>query len=106
VGTDRGYTQALPEHFHLPVRALGYSLVMDYKVTELGRQANSQGAVMVDGAFYCPAMPEALVNASCDKRAGRADEATYKARVSARGQWRLVRKQGPDADGYARRRRL
>ena len=31
LGADRGYTQALPEHFHLPVRALGYSLVMDYK---------------------------------------------------------------------------
>jgi hypothetical protein len=102
LGADRGYTQALPERFHLPVRALGYSLVMDYKVTELGRQANSQGAVMVDGAFYCPAMPEALVSASCDKRAGRADEATYKARVSARQPWRLVRKEGPDADGYER----
>ena len=36
LGADRGYTQALPERFHLPVRALGYSLVMDYKVTELG----------------------------------------------------------------------
>ena len=58
LGADRGYTQALPERFHLPVRAFGYSLVMDYKVTELGRQANSQGAVMVDGAFYCPALPE------------------------------------------------
>jgi hypothetical protein len=43
-----------------------------------------------------------LVNASPDKRAGRADEATYKARVSARQPWRLVRKEGPDADGYER----
>jgi hypothetical protein len=102
LGADRGYTQALPEQFHLPVRALGYSLVMDYKVTELGRQANSQGAVMVDGVFYCPAMPEALVTASSDKRAGTTDEATYKARVFARQQWRLVRKDGPDADGYER----
>jgi len=102
LGADRGYTQALPERFHLPVRALGYSLVMDYKVTELGRQANSQGAVMVDGAFYCPAMPEALVTASADKRAGRADEETSSERISARRSWRLVRKEGPDADGYER----
>ena len=102
LGADRGYTQCRPEHFHLPVRALGYSLVMDYKAAELGRQANSQGAVMVDGAFYCPAMPEDLVSASADKRAGNIDEATYKARISARAQWRLVRKAGPDQDGYER----
>jgi hypothetical protein len=43
LGADRGYTQCRPEHFHLPVRALGYSLVMDYKAAELGRPANTQG---------------------------------------------------------------
>jgi hypothetical protein len=84
------------------VRALGYSLVMDYKATELGRQANSGGAVMVDGAFYCPGMPEDLVAASVDLRAGTIDAATHAARIAARGSWRLVRKQGPDKDGYER----
>jgi len=102
VGADRGYTQGRPEHFHLPVRSLGYSLVMDYKSTELGRQANSQGAVMVDGGFYCPAMPEALVRASSEKRTGTIDEKTFRERISARRPWRLVRKSGPDADGYER----
>jgi hypothetical protein len=102
LGADRGYTQGLPERFHLPARALGYSLVMDYKASQLGRQANSQGAVMVDGAFYCPAMPEALVAASADRRAGTIDEATYKARTEARASWRLVRKDGPDQHGYER----
>ena len=102
LGADRGYTQGLPERFHLPVRSLGYSLVMDYKATELGRQANSQGAVMVDGTFYCPAMPEDLISASSGKRAGTIDEKTYSSRISARRPWRLVRKSGPDADGYGR----
>jgi hypothetical protein len=102
LGADRGYTQCLPEHFHLPVRSLGYSLVMDYKAAELGRQANTQGAVMVDGAFYCPAMPENLITAGADKRAGIIDEVAYRARTEARGQWRLVRKAGPDQDGYER----
>ena len=68
---------------------LGYSLVMDYKAQDLGRQANSQGAVLVDGAFYCPAMPEVLVTASADGRAGAIDEATYEARIAARANWRL-----------------
>ena len=82
LGADRGYSQARPEHFHLPVRALGYSLVMDYKETELGRQANSGGAVMVEGTFYCPAMPEDLVQASARPASGdhrRADlRGTYR----------------------------
>jgi hypothetical protein len=102
LGADRGYTQAHPERFHLPVRSLGYSLVMDYKETELGRQANSGGAVMVEGTFYCPAMPEPLVHASADLRRGVIDAATYSARIAARASWRLVHKQGPDADGYER----
>lgn len=102
LGADRGYSQGLPERFHLPARALGYSLVMDYKAKDLGRQANSQGAVLVDGAFYCPAMPEALVTASAERRAGAIDEATYKAHIVARANWRLSRRAGPDQDGYER----
>ena len=102
LGADRGYTQVLAEHFHLPVRAIGYRIVMDYKQQDLGRQANSGGAVLVDGCFYCPAMPEALVSASGDHRAGTIDEATFTARLKARSSYRLVRKSGPDNDGYER----
>jgi hypothetical protein len=102
LGADRGYTQVLAEHFHLPVRAIGYRIVMDYKGQDLGRQANSGGAVLVDGCFYCPAMPEALVSASGDHRAQTIDEATFAARVKARSSYRLVRKSGPDNDGYER----
>jgi hypothetical protein len=102
LGADRGYTQVRPEHFHLPARALGYRVVMDYKETELGRQANSDGAVLVDGCFYCPAMPEDLVAASVDWRRGTIDAATHDARIAARASWRLPRKEGPDHDGYER----
>jgi len=102
VGADRGYTQVLPEHFHLPVRALGYTLVMDYRGDQLGRQANSAGAVMVDGCFYCPGMPEDLVTAGADLRGGVIDMARFVERIAARAPWRLVRKEGPDQDGYER----
>jgi ribosomal protein L32E len=102
LGADRGYTQVIPERFHLPVRALSYSIVMDYRIDQLGYQANSQGAVMVDGTFYCPAMPDLLVSASKDARNRLIDEQTHKARISARVPWQLVRKQGPDQDGYER----
>ncbi len=102
LGADRGYTQVTPEHFHLPVRALGYSLVMDYKGQDLGRQANSGGAVLVDGCFYCPAMPEPLVSATGDRRAATINETTFSARLKARSAYRLVRKSRPDKDGYER----
>ena len=102
LGADRGYTQVHPEHFHLPARALGYRIVMDYKATELGRQANSDGAVLVEGRFYCPAMPEDLVAASADWRNGAIDATTHDARIAARTSWRLARKERPDDDGYER----
>ncbi len=102
LGVDRGYTQGLPERFHLPVRALGYSLVMDYRGAELGRQASSGGAVLVDGTFSCPSMPEVLVAAGGDFRRASIDKATYEARILARTPYRLSRKAGPDKDGYER----
>jgi hypothetical protein len=57
---------------------------------------------MVDGAFHCPAMPDPLVRASADHRAGLIDETTRARRIEARAAWPLVRKEGPDRDGYER----
>ena len=57
LGYDRAYTQAIPGRFHLPARALGYSPVMDYRGDQLGIQANTQGALLVEGTWYCPPCP-------------------------------------------------
>ncbi len=102
LGVDRAYSGALAETFHLPVRALGYQLVVDYRVEQLGCQANSHGAVLVEGTWYCPAMPEVLVAATRDLRAGTITADTYRARIAARRAYALRRKSGPDADGYER----
>jgi hypothetical protein len=102
LGVDRAYSTAFAAGFHLPARAMGFDLVVDYRVDQLGRQANSHGAVMVEGTWYCPSMPEVLVNATIDLRAGRIDGATYAARICARADFALRRKSGPDADGYER----
>jgi hypothetical protein len=64
LGYDRACTQALPERFHLPARALGYSPVMDYRAGQLGIQANTGGALLVEGTWYCPALPEPLITAT------------------------------------------
>jgi hypothetical protein len=81
---------------------MGFELVVDYRIDQLGRQANSNGAVMVEGTWYCPSMPEPLVNATIDLRAGSIDDATYKVRIAARSDFALRRKSGPDRDGYER----
>jgi len=64
LGYDRAYTQALPERFHLPARALGYKPVMDYRADQLGIQASTGGAILVEGTWYCPALPEPLTTAT------------------------------------------
>lgn len=71
---DRNYSNAKHEHFQLPARALGYQLVLDYKIDQLGRQNSHQGMIQVDGSWYCPGMPETLVNATLDFRKGEINE--------------------------------
>ena len=47
----------LPARFHLPARALGCKPVMDYRIDQPGIQANTGGAILVEGTWYCPALP-------------------------------------------------
>ena len=103
LGYDRAYTQALPDRFHLPARALGYSPVMDYRADQLGIQANTQGALLVDGTWYCPALPEPLITATASLRDHAIDGETCTAQIAARTPYQLKRKDRPDADGYERR---
>jgi hypothetical protein len=102
LGADRAYSSAKAEAFHLPVRALGYSPVFDYRSDELGVQTSSAGALLVEGTWCCPAMPPLLVSATQDLRAGRIDRSLYATRIAARAEWRMSVKAAPDADGYER----
>ncbi len=102
LGYDRAYTAALPQRFHLPTRALGYHPVMDYRADQPGIQASSQGALLVEGSWYCPALPEPLITATADLRAKTISGETYASRTAARAPYQLKRKDGPDADGYQR----
>lgn len=102
LGYDRAYTQALPERFCLPARALGYSPVMDYRDDQLGIQANSQGALLVEGSWYCPALPGPLVTATAGLRDHRITRELYDQQIAARAPYQLKRKAGPDTGGYER----
>jgi hypothetical protein len=102
LGFDRAYTQALPERFHLPARALGYSPVMDYRADQLGIQANTGGALLAEGTWYCPALPEPLITATARLRDHTITRDPYDQQITARAAYQLKRKDGPDADGYQR----
>jgi len=101
-GYDRAYTQALPERFCLPARALGYHPVMDYRDDQLGIQANSQGALLAEGTWYCPALPGPLITATTGLRDHAITRDLYGQQIAARACYQLKRKDGPDADGYQR----
>jgi hypothetical protein len=102
LGYDRAYTQALPGRFHLPARALGYHPVMDYRDDQLGIQANTQGALLVEGTWYCPALPGPLITATTRLRGHAITRDLYDQQVTARAAYQLKHKDGPDADGYQR----
>jgi hypothetical protein len=101
-GYDRACTAALPDRFHLPARALGYSPVMDYRADQLGIQASSGGTLLVEGSWYCPALPEPLITATARLRDHAIDRDLYDQQIAARACYQLKRKDGPDADGYQR----
>jgi len=83
LGYDRAYTQALPERFHLPARALGYSPVMDYRADQLGIQASTGGALLVEGTWYCAALPGPLITATTRLRDHAISPGLYDQQITA-----------------------
>ena len=102
LGYDRAYTAALPGRFQLPVRALGCRPVMDYRIDQLGIQANTGGAILAGGTWYCPALPGPLITATTGLRDHAITRDLYDQQITARTACQLKRKDGPDADGYQR----
>ena len=77
-------------------------LVIDYRVDQLGRQANSQGAVMVEGTWCCPAMPDAWSRRRSTCAPARSTPTPTRVASRRARDYALRRKSGPDADGYER----
>ena len=102
LGYDRAYTAALPGRFQLPARALGYRPVMDYRTGQLGIQANTSGAILAEGTWYCPALPGPLITATTSLRDHAITRELYDQQITARRPYQLKRKDGPGADGYQR----
>lgn len=90
---DRAYFPgAKAEKLQLPVRELGYTLCGDYRNDQLGIQGQNHGALLIEGGWYCPSIPQALIDATRDVRSGTIDEDTYRTRIERRAQYAFRRK--------------
>lgn len=96
---DRAYfPNAMTENYHEPLRRAGYTLVGDYPKNKLGRTHEFESMKLVEGAWYCPAIPDHLVYTTEDKQAGRIDEQTYDDRIEGRRLY-AMRHKGTDDTG-------
>ena len=100
---DRLYTSLKPENYALPLHERGVDTVIDYKDSQLGLQAEYHGAILVEGTWYSPSMPEVLRQATVDYRAKRIDYETWRSRLTARRKYELA-PHGKDRNGNPRYR--
>ena len=97
---DRAYfPDAAAENWQLPMRALGYKLIGDYRKDQLGIQAQQHGALLIEGSWYCPGIPAPLISATKDYRDGIVTDETYAARITQRTQYLFRPKHRPDPTG-------
>ena len=87
LAADRAYSSAKEEHFQLPARALGYKAVYDYKIDQLGAKGSHEDFLLIEGAFYCPSIPQPLIDATLDCRERRINEVTYRTHLEERCQY-------------------
>jgi len=60
--------------------------------------------LLVDGAWYCPSIPEVLVSCTYDHRKGLINDATYQARLGERRNYQILTKDSADQSDHRRMR--
>lgn len=100
---DNLYTLSDKDCFQQPARELGWKLVLPYPGSHTGVQGSSNGAPLIEGAYYCPSMPEPLISATEDYRADRISRAVYDERIAARQSYALRYYEVPKPGGTERR---
>lgn len=100
---DSGYAHRKPEHFALPLRRLGASLVMDLHPHDRGPQGTYKGAVCSNGSLYCPATPVVLLELGPLSRSATKNQTVLHDEQTAELEsYRLGRITSDDEDGYHR----
>lgn len=100
---DSGYAHKVPEHFALPLRAIGARLVIDLHPADRGPKGTFAGAICHNGNLYCPATPKALFELGPLPRGATEHEAAaHDERTAELSRYKLGRLSADDADGYHR----
>jgi len=100
---DSGYAHRVAEHFALPLRAMGASLVMDLHPHDRGPQGTFAGATLANGNLYCPATPTALFGLGPLARGASSEEVSaHDDKTAELSRYKLGRVTSNDADGYHR----
>jgi hypothetical protein len=100
---DSGYSHRVPEHWALPLRALGVKLVMDLHPHDRGKGGTFEGAICFNGALYCPSTPAGLFGIEPLGRSASAEEtAAHDARSAELDRYRFSVLSADDGDGHHR----
>jgi hypothetical protein len=100
---ESGYSHRVPEHWALPLRALGADLVMDLHPHDRGTQGTSHGAICWNGGLYCPSTPKALFDLEPLGRGANEEEtAAHDAKSAELDRYKLGVVSSDDADGFHR----
>ena len=92
---DLGYLpNSVPAKFQNQLRKLGHKLVFDYRSDQLGKIKTFKGASLIEGKWYCPAMPDDLVKATVNYRGfgdpdKKIDAETYDLLIAQRSRYRV-----------------
>ena len=101
---DGLYAQQEPDNFHTPAREAGWRLVLPVLDGHLGVQASMEGLLLVEGHWYCPSIPQYLIDATRDFRSKAIDLDEYRLRITERVTYRarfkgMNRPRKDDVDG-------
>lgn len=100
---DSGYAHRVPEHWALPIRKLGIDLVQDLHPADRGPKGTHMGATCSNGALYCPATPNALLQIEpLHRSATREQTEAHDQQTGELSKYKLSPVTGPDPDGYHR----
>ncbi|MEV6962816.1 hypothetical protein AB0M97_27365 [Streptomyces sp. NPDC051207] len=97
--TDCQSTRASPSRQRQP--KLGEP-VNGYRADQLGKQAGTDSAILVEGHWHCRPMPDPLINATIELHAERIDRETWISLIGIRRGYRIMLPGNADADGNQR----
>ncbi len=101
--SDSGYAHRVPEHWAARLRHIGAELVTDLHPFDRGPKGTHGGAVIFNGALYCPSTPKALFDLGPLARDATKEQTQAHDQLTAElDRYRLGRISKDDSDGYHR----